>query len=46
MLKTLHQIARIGIVTEAPPEADEALRVRDALQARIRGILGRALCIR
>ena len=46
MLKTLHQIARIGIVTEVPPEADESLRVRDALQARIRGLLGRALCIR
>ncbi len=46
MLKTLRQIARIGIVTEVPPEADESLRVRDALQARIRGLLGRALCIR
>src|SRR5262252_3600530 len=46
MWKTLHQIARVGIATEALPEADEALRLRDALQARIRAILGRALAIR
>jgi len=46
MLKTLRQIHRVGIATEPPPESDDSLRVRDALQARIRGILGRALCIR
>lgn len=46
MLKTLNHIRRIGIVTEPPPEADELLRVREALQARILEVLGRALCIR
>ena len=46
MLKTLRQIASIGIVTESPPAADETLRVRDGLQERIRTVLGRALCIR
>jgi Ni,Fe-hydrogenase III small subunit len=45
MLNTLRQIARIGIATEAPPAAD-ALRVREALELRIREVLGRALCIR
>jgi Ni,Fe-hydrogenase III small subunit len=46
MLKTLRQIASIGIVTEAPPQADERLRIHDALNDRIRDVLGRALCIR
>ncbi|HZF25125.1 MAG TPA: hypothetical protein VEZ88_02600 [Steroidobacteraceae bacterium] len=46
MLKTLRQIASIGIATEAPPAADVGLRVRDGLQERIRALLGRALCIR
>jgi Ni,Fe-hydrogenase III small subunit len=46
MLKTLKQIAMVGIVTEAPPAADESLRVREALERRIREVLGRALCIR
>lgn len=46
MLKTLRQIAKVGIVTEAPPAADEDLRIRDALEQRIREVLGRALCIR
>jgi len=46
MLKTLKQIARVGIVTEAPPPAEQGLRVRDALQRRILEVLGRALCIR
>jgi Ni,Fe-hydrogenase III small subunit len=46
MLKTLKQIARIGIVTEAPPPADESMRVRDSLQSRILEVMGRALCIR
>jgi len=46
MLKTLRQIAAIGITTEPAPPADDSLRVRDALEQRIRGVLGRALCIR
>ena len=46
MLKTLHRICRAGIVTEAAPASDDALRLRDALQERIRTIIGRALCIR
>lgn len=46
MLKTLRQIASIGIVSEPPPQADESLRVRESLQERIRAVLGRALCIR
>ncbi len=46
MLKTLRQIASVGIVTEPPPQADESLRVLDGLQDRIRAVLGRALCIR
>jgi Ni,Fe-hydrogenase III small subunit len=46
MLKTLRQIARVGIATEPPPPADESLRLRAALQTRILAMLGRALCIR
>jgi len=46
MWKTLRQIHRVGLVTEKPPAADELLRVRTALQARILEVLGRALCIR
>jgi Ni,Fe-hydrogenase III small subunit len=46
MLKTLRQIASIGIVSEPPPRADESLRLGDGLQDRIRSVLGRALCIR
>jgi len=46
MLKTLHTICRAGIASEPPPASDDALRVSDVLQNRIRGILGRALCIR
>src|ERR1700704_5721625 len=46
MLKTLTQIARIGIVTEPMPPADDGLRVREVLQARILEVMGRALCIR
>jgi len=46
MLKTLRQIASIGIVSETPPQADESLRLRDGLQDQIRAVLGRALCIR
>ena len=46
MLKTLRQIAKVGIVTETPPAPDEELRVRAGLERGIREILGRALCIR
>ena len=46
MLKTLRQIISVGIVSEAPPKADESLRLRDGLQDQIRTVLGRALCIR
>jgi Ni,Fe-hydrogenase III small subunit len=46
MLKTLRQIATVGIVSEPPPQADESLRIRDSLDASIRAVLGRALCIR
>ena len=46
MIRTLRRIASIGIVSEPPPPTDESLRVREALQQRIRSLLGRALCIR
>jgi Ni,Fe-hydrogenase III small subunit len=46
MLKTLRQIASIGIVSEPPPQADLTLQVRNTLQESIREVLGRALCIR
>jgi Ni,Fe-hydrogenase III small subunit len=46
MLKTLHQIGRIGIISEPPPSIDDTLRVADALRSRILEVLGRALCIR
>jgi len=46
MLKTLRQIASVGIVTERPPSPDDTLRIRENLSERIRNVLGRALCIR
>ncbi|MGH8260117.1 MAG: NADH-quinone oxidoreductase subunit B family protein [Steroidobacteraceae bacterium] len=46
MLKTLRKIASIGLVSEPAPAPDELLRVRSALDARLRAVLGRALCIR
>jgi Ni,Fe-hydrogenase III small subunit len=46
MLKTLRQIACVGITTEPTPQADDSLRIRDGLQEHIRSVLGRALCIR
>jgi Ni,Fe-hydrogenase III small subunit len=46
MLKTLRQIASVGIVSEPPPSADKRLQLRDGLQDQIRAVLGRALCIR
>jgi Ni,Fe-hydrogenase III small subunit len=46
MLKTLRTITATGIVSEPAPDPDDALRVRAALQAEIRDVLGRALTIR
>ena len=46
MLKTLRQIASIGIVSEPAPRPDDSLRLRETLQEQIRSVLGRALCIR
>lgn len=46
MLKTLRTVLAAGIVSEDPPPQDPALRVREALPARVREVLGRALCIR
>jgi Ni,Fe-hydrogenase III small subunit len=46
LLKTLRQIASIGIVSESPPPSDESLRTRELMHESIRAILGRALCIR
>jgi len=46
MLKTLQQIARIGLVTEPPPPSDASLRLHELLQTSIHQIMGRALCVR
>jgi Ni,Fe-hydrogenase III small subunit len=46
MLRTLRQICSVGIVTEPQAAGDDTLRIRDALQAQVRDVLGRALCIR
>jgi Ni,Fe-hydrogenase III small subunit len=46
MLRTLRKICEIGIISEVAPAPDELLRVRTALDERIRSVLGRALCIR
>ena len=46
MLKTLRQIARIGLVTEAPPAADESLCSPQLLHEDIWRVFGRALCLR
>jgi Ni,Fe-hydrogenase III small subunit len=46
MFKTLKQIGRIGIVTEAPPSSDDALRLHESAHSRILEVMGRALCIR
>jgi Ni,Fe-hydrogenase III small subunit len=46
MLKMLRKIHEIGLISEAAPPPEELLRVRGALDERIRVTLGRALCIR
>ncbi|MFO1320722.1 MAG: NADH-quinone oxidoreductase subunit B family protein [Burkholderiales bacterium] len=47
MYRILRQIARVGIVTEAPPEADDSLRVvRDRLRDEVLRAFAGALTIR
>ena len=47
MYQIIRQILKTGIKTEAPPQADDALRVEtQMLQGKILGHLGRALTIR
>ncbi len=46
MLKALRKIGSIGLISEPAPPPDELLRVASALEARLRAVLGRALCIR
>jgi Ni,Fe-hydrogenase III small subunit len=46
MLEILKQIARTGIVSEPLPAPADEGREREALQAAILNIMGRALCIR
>jgi Ni,Fe-hydrogenase III small subunit len=47
MYQLLKQIARVGIKTEAPPQADEALRVlAQRLHAEILGLFAGSLAIR
>ena len=46
MLRTLKQIARIGIISEPVSLTAAERGERDALQEKIRRIYGRALCIR
>ena len=46
MWKTLRQIGSVGLVTEAAPAVDDALRVSEHLHEQILATLGRALCIR
>jgi Ni,Fe-hydrogenase III small subunit len=46
MLKTIRKICEVGVISEPAPQPDESLRVRAALDERIRSVLGRALCIR
>lgn len=46
MLKTLRQIASVGIVSEPAPPPQDDLRVLASLQEDILAVLGRALCIR
>lgn len=46
MLRTLKQIASIGIVSEPLPAAEDQWRLRSEIEAGILKTLGRALCIR
>lgn len=46
MLRVLKQIAHIGLISEPAPPADDALRVREALQKEIARVFARAVNIR
>jgi Ni,Fe-hydrogenase III small subunit len=46
MFETLKQIARLGVITEPAPRPEDELPLRDALQAAVMAVMGRALCIR
>ncbi len=46
MLKIIRQIARVGIVTEAPPPAAAGAEAAQRIQLELLDILGRALAIR
>src|SRR5688572_32546035 len=46
MLKILRHISSVGLVSETPPEADDALRLGSELHARVLEVLGRSLSIR
>ena len=47
MWQTLRRIAHVGLVTEAPPQPDDALRVAaERIHGELLAILGRALAIR
>lgn len=46
MLELLRQVARVGIVTEPVPAPDDELRLREAVNAALVRLMGRALCIR
>src|SRR5512142_3583626 len=46
MLRTLKQIAHVGLLSEPLPPADDELRVREALQAEIARVFARAVNIR
>ena len=46
MLRTLKQIAAVGIVSEPRPAAEDQWRLRSEIEAGILTALGRALCIR
>jgi Ni,Fe-hydrogenase III small subunit len=46
MLKTLRKIREVGLISEPAPQPEGLARLRAALDARLRAVLGRALCIR
>ena len=46
MLDIIKRISEVGIVSEPPPDVVDEIHEQDQLQAAIREIMGRALCIR